>query len=175
MKKYQLIYADPPWNISKGGIRKARPRQGRELDYPVLGISAITDIIGKIDADILFLWTVDKYLFEAQRMAESLGYRLHARIIWDKGNGVAPAFTVRFSHEYLLWMYRNFIPIDREMRGKYTTVLREKSARHSQKPSVAYEMIERLYPNLSRIELFARNKRDGWDVWGNEVESDIEL
>ncbi len=52
---------------------------------------------------------------------------------------------------------------------------REKATRHSKKPQKAYEMIESLYPNASKIELFARNKREGWDSWGNEVESDINL
>ena len=61
------------------------------------------------------------------------------------------------------------------MRGKWTTVLREKSTKHSKKPIIAYQMIESLYPDSTKIELFARNKRKGWDVWGNEVESDIVL
>lgn len=47
--------------------------------------------------------------------------------------------------------------------------------RHSQKPDIAYEIIERLYPNTDKVELFARRKREGWKVWGNEVESEIEL
>ena len=57
----------------------------------------------------------------------------------------------------------------KEMRGKYTTILREQSTKHSKKPLCAYEMIERLYPNARKIELFARNEREGWDCWGNEV------
>ena len=94
----------------------------------------------------------------------------HDRIIWDKENGIAPAFTVRFSHEYLLWFYKQPMPkIDHKMRGKYTTIIREKSKRHSQKPIAAYELIESLYPDAIKIELFARNRRDGWDAWGDEV------
>ena len=66
---------------------------------------------------------------------KELGYDLHARFIWDKENGVAPAITVRFSHEYLLWFYKKghlLMPIQ-ETRGKYTTVLREASIKHSKK------------------------------------------
>ena len=114
---------------------------------------------------------IDKYLFEAERMMKLLGYDLHARFIWDKENGVAPAFTVRFSHEYLLWFYKKghmYMPV-RNMRGKYTTVLREQSTKHSKKPLCAYEMIESMFPDARKIELFARNERDGWDCWGNEV------
>lgn len=96
---------------------------------------------------------------------------MHARFVWDKENGIAPAFTVRFSHEYLLWFYRKgkmLKPI-KEMRGVYTTVIREPSTIHSRKPQVAYEMIERMFPNCNKLELFARNTREGWDSWGNEI------
>ncbi|MFA5234553.1 MAG: MT-A70 family methyltransferase [Sulfurimonas sp.] len=107
---------------------------------------------------------------------KQLGYKRHVRFVWDKENGIAPAFTVRYSHEYLLWFYKpKMIMINPEVRGKYTTVLREKSIRHSQKPEVAYKMIEDFYPTQNKLELFARQKRTGWDVWGNEVESDIVL
>ena len=85
--------------------------------------------------------------------------------------GLPPAFTVRFSHEYLLWFYKPghmLMPI-KESRGKYTTILRESSTYHSHKPICAYEMLETMFPDTSKIELFARNKRPGWDCWGNEV------
>ncbi len=177
MKKYQIIYADPPWQQSKGGLRKVRPRQNRLLDYPTLSLMEIRVIFDrclKEDNHTLFVWTIDKFLRKTEDMFSD--YRLHARFIWDKGNGVAPAFTVRYSHEYLLWLYKGkMLPIAKEYRGKYTTVINETSLRHSQKPTYAYEMIENFYPNVSKIELFARNKRNNWDVWGNEVESDIIL
>ena len=117
------------------------------------------------------MWTIDKYLFEAERLMNELGYTLHARMIWDKQNGIAPAFTVRFSHEYLLWFYpkgRMLKPC-KEMRGKYMTVFSEQSTKHSKKPVCAYEMIENMFPQAKRLELFARQERNGWDCWGNEV------
>lgn len=119
---------------------------------------------------MLFLWTIDKYLFEAQKIAEELGYKLHARMIWNKVTGIPAAFTVRFGHEYLLYMYRgNLIPIATEERGKIHTVFAERVKRHSQKPEVSFEIINRLYPNLNKLEMYARSERDNWDCWGNEV------
>lgn len=119
---------------------------------------------------ILFLWTIDKYLFEAQQIAESLGYKLHARMIWDKVTGIPAAFTVRFGHEYLLYMYKGKLtPVAKEERGKIHTVFREQVTKHSKKPQIAYEIIERLYPNLNKLEMYARNTRNGWDSWGNEL------
>jgi len=169
-KSYQIIYADPPWKQSKGGLRKVRPNQERELDYKTLGLGDIQFALSKFQGKVLFLWTIDKYLFEAEKIMKNLGYTLHARIIWDKENGVAPAFTVRFTHEYLLWGYKSpMLPISTRARGKFTTVIREKATKHSKKPRKAYELIEALYPTQSKIELFARQKRAEWDSWGDEI------
>jgi N6-adenosine-specific RNA methylase IME4 len=174
--KYDIVYADPPWKQTKGGLRKARPNQTKELDYPTLELKDIKEIISKFNGDVLFLWAIDKFLFEAQQIAEELGYVLHARIIWDKENGVAPAFTIRYSHEYLLWFYKKpMLKIAENMRGKPTTIIREKATKHSKKPLKAYQLIEALYPNKTKMELFARNRRNGWDSWGNELPSDKQL
>lgn len=119
----------------------------------------------------IFMWTIDKFLHEAEDEMRKLGYGLHARMIWDKQNGVAPAFTLRFTHEYLLWFYRkgNILMPDETQRGKYTTILRETSTKHSKKPLAAYEMLETMFPQANKLELFARESRNGWDCWGDEV------
>lgn len=174
--RYDIIYTDPPWSQTKGNPRECRPNQGKSLDYKTLTIHEIKKIHEEAfqlcnEKHNVFMWTIDKYLHESEQMMKELGYILHARMIWDKQNGIAPAFTVRFSHEYLLWFYRkgNMIMPTKEMRGKYTTILREKSVKHSQKPICAYEMIENMFPKTHKLEMFARNYRNGWDCWGDEV------
>ena len=168
--KYDIIYADPPYPQRKGGLRNTRPNQKRKLDYQTLSLKQIKQILSKYESKVLFLWTIDKFLFESQKIAEELGYKLHARIIWNKENGVAPAFTIRYLTEYLLWMYKTpMLKIDPKIRGKFTTLIQEKATIHSKKPIKAYEMIESLYPDRTKIELFARNTRKGWESWGNEV------
>lgn len=57
-----------------------------------------------------------------------------------------------------------------DMRGKFTTVLHEKSTKHSKKPECAYGMIEAMFPEAVKLEMFARNHRSGWYCFGNEVE-----
>ena len=57
----------------------------------------------------------------------------------------------------------------KEQRGKFMTVFSEPSTKHSKKPQCTYEMIEAMFPNTEKLEMFARNKRDGWDCWGNEI------
>lgn len=173
---YDIIYTDPPWPQKKGNLRKCRPTQGKELDYPTLSVDecfALQDYFFNQTAENhnVFMWTIDKFLCETEIQMKKRGYKLHARFVWDKGNGVAPAFTVRFTHEYLLWFYKpgKMLKPCARCRGKYTTILRERSTVHSRKPICVYEMIEDMFPNTYKIELFARRRRDGWNYWGDEV------
>lgn len=174
--KYEIIYSDPPWPQKKGNIRKSRPNQGRDLDYATMSVEQCFLVQDEFfnraaEKHNVFMWAIDKYLHEIQVEMERRGYKLHARLIWDKTNGVAPAFTVRFAHEYLLWFYKpgKILMPRQEARGTYTTVLREPATKHSKKPTCAYEMLEDMFPDAQKIELFARNTRPGWDSWGKEV------
>lgn len=175
-KTYGIIYSDPPWSQKKGNLRACRPNQTRDLDYVTMSLEDIKEIHRKVlpicyDKHNIFIWTVDKFLFDTEKMMNDLGYQLHARFIWDKGNGIAPAFTVRYTHEYLLWFYKKghlLMPIQ-DQRGKYTTIIRENSTVHSHKPESAYKMLESMFPGVNKLELFARNHRLGWDCWGNET------
>lgn len=173
--KYGVIYSDPPWKQEKI-LRKCRPNQKRDFDYPTLDNEEITRIhetalMHSADKCNVFLWTIDKYLHDAEDLMHELGLSLHTRFIWDKGNGVAPCYTVRFSHEYLLWFYKKghiLRPSDKT-RGKYMTVIHAPSTGHSRKPYIVYEMLDNMFPNVKKLELFARNQKLGWDCWGNDV------
>ena len=175
--KYDIIYSDPPWKQKKSNFRKCRPKQNKNLDYPTMELEDIKDLHKFVFDNLteekhnVFMWTIDKFLPETEKMMKELGYCLHAILICDKQNGIAPAFTVRFSHEYLLWFYKkgNILMPDINMRGKYTTIFSEKSTYHSKKPEFAYKMLENMFSNSTKLELFAREERNGWDCWGNEV------
>jgi len=180
--KYKVIQADPPWQQGKGGKKKVRPNSsGGKLDYPTLDLISIKRILWKASKiaeydHTLFLWATEKHLFNAQKIAEELGYKLHIRMIWYKITGMAPAFSVRYTHEYLLYMYKGkFQPVALEQRGKIASVFIEQVTKHSKKPKIAYEIIESLYPEGNKLELFARGQREGWDVFGNDVENSIDL
>ena len=179
---YDLIYADPPWKQSKGGKKKVRPNSsGKELEYPTISLDEIKQHLKNMteftsENSVLFLWTIDKYLYEAESIAKEIGYKLHARMIWNKVTGIPAAFTIRYGHEYLLYMYKGkLLPVALSERGKIHSVFTEKVTQHSKKPQIAYEIIERLYPDLNKIEMYARNYRTGWDSWGNEIKNSIEI
>ena len=158
-KKYDILMIDPPWDKQKGGLRKARPNQTRELDYSTMPIGEIfrlldNEVFPKAkETHAVFMWCIDKYLCEIDKWMFERGYKKHCIFIWN---------TVRYSHEYLIWYYKpKMIKINKSMRG--ITVFKEKSGRHSEKPLFAYTMINALYPNSSRIDVFARRKLYGWD------------
>lgn len=168
MNKYDVILTDPAWNQKRGGKKKVRPiSSGTELPYQTVTIEEIVKI-HKIVRDmsapnhILFMWTIDKYLRESEDIIRMLGYKLHARMVWNKITGIPAAFTIRFGHEYLLYCYYGkLIPVAKNERGKIHSVFSEQVRKHSQKPQISYEIIERLYPDTNRIELFAREKHNG--------------
>ena len=174
--QYELILADPPWRQSRGGKKAVREASsGIPLPYKTMDLSEIKEhfLIAydlMPDNGVFFLWAIDKYLFEAERIAKDVGFKLHTRMIWNKVVGIPAAFTIRFGHEYLLYMYKGkFSPVAKDERGKIHSVFTEKARKHSQKPEIAYEIIERLYPNLSKLEMYARKERPGWDCFGDEV------
>lgn len=177
-KKYDVVYTDPPWKQGKGSKKKARPNSsGKPLDYPTMSLQEIEELHKQVFLDLtnekhnVFMWTTEKYLHDAEDMMKRLGYKLHIRLVWSKGQGPVPAYTVRFSHEYLLWFYKpgKMILPRKETWGKYASVFEEKSRKHSQKPDFVYEMLEDMFPDATKLELFARYRADGWDYWGNEV------
>lgn len=176
-KQYGIIYTDPPWEQKRGGYKSVRPNSsGKSLDYPTMTMDDIIElhrcVFNKLtdQKHNVFIWTIDKYLRETEDFMENLGYTRHARIIWDKVTGIPSAFTVRYAHEYLLWFYKkgNILMPRKETRGIYSDVIREQVTKHSKKPECAYQMIEDMFPDASKLELFARNTRVGWDSWGNE-------
>lgn len=167
---------DPPWRMQKGGRRRYRPLQGPEFGYQTMTVAEIFELLDAVifsrayTTHVVFIWANDRYLASCETGMGQRGYKRHARFIWDKQNGVAPAFTVRFSHEYLLWFYKpKLLPVATAYRGKYTTVLVERSREHSRKPDTAYTMIENLYPNARKMDVFSREKRTDWQQFGDQV------
>lgn len=177
-KTYRIIVVDPPWEIQK--IRKrVRPNQV-EMDYPMMTIKEIKSLkIPQIAANpsIIFIWTIDKYLYETKPILEHWGFKYHLTMTWDKTNGLA-MYGFHRQTEFILVGLKgkhDAYPARRTIRTSFAA----KSERHSAKPDVFYEMLDVLEGD--RIDIFARKPRKNliikhhWDVWGNEVESDIKF
>ena len=170
-KKYQIIVIDPPWEIKK--IRKkVRPNQ-INMDYPMMSLEEISELpINQIadESCTLFLWTIDKYLFNSKEILEKWGFKYHLTMAWDKTNGLA-MYGFNRQTEFILVGLKGkheAFPKRQTIRTSFTA----KSPYHSAKPDGFYSMLDVL--EGSRIDIFARKERidlfgKKWEVWGNEV------
>jgi len=180
MKKYQIIYADPPWSYkvwsNKGMGRSA------EHHYPTMNKKDIQNLpIQNICADdcVLFLWVTAPCLLEGIELIKAWGFEYKTiGFIWVKRNKKADSWFWGMGY----WTRANSELCLIATKGKpkridagVHQVLDDRVMRHSEKPNSARERIVKLMGDIPRIELFARQKTEGWDVWGNEVKSDIEL
>ena len=173
MKKYQIIYADPPWSwetYSSKGRKKTSDNHYPLLSLDKLKALAINEIADK-DC-VLFMWVQDAHLENALMLGNSWGFTYKTiGFVWDKQNFGMGYWTRKGAEICLLFTKGH----PKRLSASVRQFLSEKARNHSQKPSVVMDKIVELMGDLPRIELFARQKVEGWDCWGNEVESDVEL
>lgn len=193
MDKYQVIYADPPWQQKAGrkigGYKMENGKQlfvsesnsSLDLPYPTMTVDEIAaipvkNIVAK-DAH-LFMWVTNKYLLKAEKVINAWGFKYVTCITWKKNKmGGGLGGTVRGTSEFLLFCRRGNL--------KATGIIPESVIEakrpyvngapcHSKKPEVFAKMIEDVSPG-KRLEMFARSQRPGWDVFGNQVENSIQI
>jgi len=164
--KHNLIYADPPWRYEhcKTDSRKI------ENQYPTMELEAICELeIEKCAADdcVLFLWATSPKLSEAMQVVDSWGFSYRTCMVWRKDR-IGMGYYARQQHEHLLICTRGEpgVPIPGVRPNSVIDAPREE---HSKKPDLFYDIIESMYPNATRVELFARQPHKGWKSWGNEV------
>lgn len=165
--KYRVIYADPPWEVGSIVLDKwESPLSDKYPTMPLEEIMALDVASRRADDCSLFLWTTQTFLHEAFHVIEAWGFKYHICLTWDKGGGwTSNGFHRRT--ELCLYAYsgKMNIPSDGEA---IPALIVEAKREHSRKPDALYELIEARIPE-PRIELFARKKRPGWDVWGNQA------
>ncbi len=193
MKKYNVIYADPPWKIKAGRKLKgyqivngkqtfpSAPNKTRDTDYPSMSIDEIKNIqVQQVTADDahLYMWATNAHLPYAFEIIKHWGFKYSTTIVWAKnrmGGGLGGTF--RINTEYLLFARKGKLKAKKTIDSTWHNVKRTYEngrPKHSKKPDYFYEIIEQVSPGL-KLEMFARNKRDGWHIWGNELENDIEI
>jgi len=181
MKKYQIIYADPPWKYG-GGKGKNSKKWGNSLaSYECMKLKDIKELPVKNIADdncALFIWGNFPNLRQSIEVIDSWGFEYKTcAFVWNKvyrsgkpycGMG----YWTRSGSEFCLLSFRG--KLERQSNIVYQVITHPVTF-HSKKPDEIRDRIVALMGDLSRIELFAREKTEGWDVWGNEIESDIDL
>lgn len=167
-ESYRSVVIDPPWNMEKIG-RKERPDQGKYLDYPTMDVDDIMELpVNDLAAESgahIYLWTTQKYLPKAIECLEEWGARYECTMTWVKPTGVAP-FSWQYNTELVLFA-RFGDGLELEKNGLQLS-FEAPVTEHSEKPDVFFERVRKASPG-PRLEMFAREGRDGFDVWGDEV------
>ena len=163
---FPVIYADPPW-VYDFPISDSRRIENQ---YPTMSLDVIMSLpVNDIAADdaILFLWATTPFLRKGLLVMQAWGFDYRTSMVWVKPS-IGPGQWVRQRHEYLLIGVRGDIPTPKG-EDKPDSVIEAPREEHSKKPEIVYDIIERMYPELPKVELFSRRKRENWAAWGNEI------
>jgi N6-adenosine-specific RNA methylase IME4 len=163
-KKYNVILADPPWRYDHP-ISDSRIIENQYPTMTLEDICALPVVDITADEAIIFLWATTPMLKKALQVLEAWGFNYASSMVWVKPS-IGPGYWVRQRHEFLLVGIKGSIPTP---ANKPDSVIEAPRTGHSQKPEMVYGLIEKMYPELSKVELFARQAREGWDAWGNEA------
>lgn len=164
-EKFPVIYADPPWRYE----HVKTDNRAIENQYPTMALDEICDLpvagIATPDA-ILFLWTTSPKLAESMSVVDAWGFTYRTCAVWVKDR-IGMGYYFRQQHELLLVCTRGSIPVP-PVEARVSSVIHGDRLEHSAKPAVVAEIIEAMYPELPKVELFCRSPRPGWFVWGNQ-------
>jgi len=163
---YRVIYADPPWQYGNTTMDDYGHTDRHYETMPTEDICAlpVTQLADK-DA-VLFLWATSPLIEQAFQIARAWGFEYKACFVWDKvKHNFGHYNSIR--HEFLLLCTRgSCLPDIPDLLDSVVSIERTE---HSTKPEEFRQIIDTLYQNGPRIELFARRPADGWEVWGNEL------
>ena len=180
-KRYDIIYADPPWHYNgklqydRSGMESNNNRWQKPIfissasfKYPTILLSDLktlpVNLIAKDDS-LLFLWTTNPHLAQAIELGTAWGFEYKTvAFVWNKMNHNPGHYTLSYCELCLLFK-RGRIPTPRGARNVKQLIEVPRSG-HSEKPIEVAEGITNMFPSQSKIELFARNKKHGFDAWG---------
>lgn len=183
-KKFDIIYADPPWDYN-GKLQFDKSSKSKEnidfsrkifissanFKYPTLKTSELMKLavpnISKSDC-LLFMWSSNPHLAQAIELGEAWGFEYKTvAFVWDKMIHNPGQYTLS-NCELCLVFKRGRIPTPRGARN-IRQLVRVPRGGHSEKPAEVIKSIEKMFPSQERIELFARIKTPGWSAWGLDV------
>lgn len=179
-QRFRTIVADPPWRVNTGpswGTPNTGTRNPRShaLTYPTMTTDemAALPIKGMAEENAhLYLWTINRYVEDAYRLARMWGFWPSTLLTWckpRKGKGLGGAFSL--TTEFCLFARRGSLP---HAERWPESAFHWPRGRHSEKPEAFFDVVEQISPP-PYLELFARRARLGWDYWGDESLQTVEL
>lgn len=183
-KKFDIIYADPPWDYGGKLQFDKSSKSKKNIDfsknifistaafkYPTLKTNEFIKLpVNEIAKDdcLLFMWTSNPHLAQAIELGTAWGFKYRTiAFVWDKMNHNPGQYTLSYCEICLLFK-RGRIPRPRGARNVKQLISAPRKG-HSEKPIEVLQGIERMFPTQARIELFARKKVKGWSAWGLDV------
>ncbi len=160
---YEVISIDPPWNYGTqfdgDGRRVANP-------YPEMNQEQLKELkIPSADNSVIFLWTTQKFIWDAKELLDLWGYTYRATIVWDKEKiGMGDLF--RMQCEFCLVGIKGKPIFDNN--HTWRDIIKEPRREHSRKPEMFYEMVNSLCVGR-KLDYFSREQRQGWEVFGNDT------
>lgn len=175
MTTYDVIYADPPWRF-KPMFATARYDNNQENHYSTMSLDDICGLrVPAAKDSVLYLWATSPHLEQAFRVLNAWGFTYKTSAVWAKTSTAGTGYWFRIHHELLLVASRGKWPAPKPKARQASVYHLPRGQRHSEKPALVREHIESYWPDARRLELFARQRHEGWDCWGNEVGNDVEI
>ena len=182
--KYDVIYADPPWDYGgkmqydKSSIKTLNVGFERnvfisaaDFKYPTLKLKELKELrVSSISADdcILFMWTTGPQLEKSVELGKAWGFEYKTvAFVWDKRVHNPGRYTLSQT-EFVLAFKKGRFPSPRGARN-IRQLLSVHRGEHSEKPEQVIDGITKMFPQQKKIELFARKNYAGWDNWGLEI------
>jgi len=161
---YDVIVMDVPWNYQDDSIYDADGFRGT-CPYPTMSIEEIKKInIPAKDNCVLWFWTTNKHIFYCKDILESWGFEIKSILTWNKEHiGIGRWLRSQTEHCILAVKGKPYFN-----NTKWSTLISEKRTEHSTKPKIFYKIVEEICAGR-KLDYFARKKRDGWDVYGDEI------
>jgi N6-adenosine-specific RNA methylase IME4 len=165
--KFRVIEADPPWAMD------SQEKKSQHYQYPTQNLEEIKALKEEIDAVVeenahLYLWATNPMLPEAFEVARAWGFKFKTLLTWHKSNGFGTGHYFRGQTEHVLFCVRGTLPTLAKDVSNHFSAPRRK---HSQKPEMFYELIEKSSAG-PYLRLYARESREGWTSWGNEIKEE---
>lgn len=172
MKQFRCILADPPWNERGGGkIKRGADRHYKtQKTWKIIEIMIRAPVWNPHDDSLLWMWATNNFLEDGFFVMKALGFRYVTNFVWAKDR-YGTGQRSRGQHELMLLGVRGRVPVPEPEKRQSTLIggkVLPREPEHSRKPEEAHELIEKCCRG-PRVEMFARQPRRGWTVWGDEV------
>ena len=175
--QYQCIVIDPPWFYR---LRNQDKTHRNRINYKPMHIEEILSLpvpdLSHPTGSVLWLWYTNNHMVEAAQCLQTWGFELKTILTWEKVTKDGTKTHLGVGH----WLRNSTEHCALAVRGNVkafsgltltneSTILHSPRREHSRKPESFYQLVDKLCPDITKLEMVARESRDGWDCWGDEA------